>query len=85
MESGKTHAAEAVHDISQAASEAAKELRRSLGERGCQCCDDVTDYIGKNPLQALALAGLAGMVVGLLLSRRRCAPQRRHAEDDRFE
>ena len=85
FESGRTHATEAAREISEAAAEAAKELRRAVEERSGQWCDNATDYVGKNPLQALALAGLAGVVLGLLTRRRACKCQLRATEKNPFD
>lgn len=85
MESGKVHATEAARELTEAAADAAKELRRAVEERGGQWRDNATDYIDKNPLQALAFAGVAGIVLGLIARSRACQCQRRATEKNAFD
>ena len=81
VESGKSHAREAARELTEAATDAADELRRAVQERGGQWRDEATDYIEKHPLQALAFAGLVGLVLGLLTSRRTGCQFRRTQKD----
>jgi len=85
LESSKAHATEAARELTEAAAEAAKELRRAVEERGCQWRDNATDYIEKKPLQALAFAGVAGILLALIAGRRACQCQRRCTEKNPFD
>lgn len=57
----------------------------AAGRCGCQWCDNALECVGKNPLQAVFTAVVVGAVLGLLLCRRGCAPQKRSAEKDPFD
>ena len=85
LESSKTHATEAARELTEAAADAAKELRRAVEERGSQWRDSATNYIEKNPLQALAFAGVAGVFLALITGRRACQCQRRATEKNAFD
>ena len=85
IESSKAHATEAAREITEAAMEAAKELRRAVEERSCQWRDNATDYIERDPLHALAFAGAAGILLALIAGRRACRCQRRGTEKNPFD
>jgi len=85
LESSKTHATEAARELTEAATEAAKELRRTVEERGSQWRESATNYIEKSPLQALAFAGVAGILLALITGRRACQCQRRAMEKNPFD
>ena len=83
--SGKSHATEAAREISEAAADAARELRRSVEERGSRLRNSATNYVEKNPLHALAFAGVAGILLALITGRRACQCQRRGMEKNAFD
>ncbi|MFA5521510.1 MAG: DUF883 family protein [Castellaniella sp.] len=46
------------------------DAQDALVEQGCRAARATDDYVHDNPWQAMAAAGLAGLVLGLLITRR---------------
>ncbi len=46
------------------------DAQDALVEQGCRAAKATDAYVHDNPWQAMAAAGLAGLVVGLLITRR---------------
>lgn len=57
-------------DSVRAARERIVEMKGDLLEQGREMADSADAYVRENPWRAVAVAGAAGLVLGLLLSRR---------------
>lgn len=62
----RARAAESV----QAARERIDELQDDVVERAQELADSADTYVRKNPWQAVGIAAAAGLVIGLILTRR---------------
>lgn len=54
----------------RAARERMEELQEDVVERAQELADSADSYVRKNPWQAVGIAAAAGLVIGLLVSRR---------------
>ena len=65
-----TAARERAAESVRAARERIDELQEDVTERAQELADTADSYVRKNPWQAVGVAAAAGLVIGLLLTRR---------------
>jgi ElaB/YqjD/DUF883 family membrane-anchored ribosome-binding protein len=66
-------AREARHRVSETIDKARErlgEFEEDLGKRARAAADDATRYVRDNPWQAVGVAAVAGIVIGVLIGRR---------------